>query len=118
MVLTFLFEHHVYWRVFSWMLLGGGSSVLALLIRRYGVREWNFLLHEANLDGGFSPEPSHVEQWVAKLEEAPDAWTRQALRGEAKSWLRRSYPKMNAEEKCLADEELGYLLPRTDTKVD
>jgi len=95
-------------------------------LRKYGVANLNFELHERALNALVIPPASwgdpirslldetsersnELEMLVRHIDEAPGAVERQDRRAEAKAWLKLNHDQLNAEDQEFVRERLGYL---------
>jgi len=95
-------------------------------LRKYGVANLNFELHENAFNALFEPpgawsesiltlldesaqRSSQLEMLVRHIDEAPGPVERQDRRAEAKAWLKINRVKLTDEDKEFVREYLGYL---------
>ncbi len=113
-------------RLLLFGVLGMPCFSLIAKLRRYGVENLHFELHEAALNQFVDPPEtwSHLilalldetalrsqelVMLVRLIDEAPGPVERQDRRAEAKAWLKENRSKLTAEDKAFLNEHLGYL---------
>jgi hypothetical protein len=95
-------------------------------LRKYGVANLNFELHERALNAFVEPpeawsnsiltlldetaaRSNELEMLVRHIDEAPGPVERQDRRAEAKAWLKENRAKLTEEDREYVREHLGYL---------
>ncbi len=102
------------------------NTAFVARLRKYGVANLNFELHERSLNAFFeTPESwsnsiltlldesaalsNELEMLVRHIDEAPGPVERQDRRAEAKAWLKVNRAKLSPEDREYVRQHLGYL---------
>lgn len=85
---------------------------LVMKLKLVGVRYAHFQQHEDAFNGMFdlpdSPLSDQLARHISAINSA-SGWNRQALRMDAKEWLKANYLSLSREDKQRVSRELGYL---------